>query len=213
MNREMLRMKTMKDEINHRKSFKNLMKMVRAEDAMVDHRIEVMENGEKFVIAFNCYIDENESSETFGESTGISVYAIPIKKLKSNNLTLSDCPRALFSYMPSYCGTFALKNIEEYLEKNFKNYNATDLYCYELDCIDVEEFQSIGVGSLLLDVAIDEFERENIDRINDCTGEIITHIHAEMIPTDDDRLDDLIRFYEKSGFDCSGRLFISRLID
>lgn len=194
---------------------KKINKLLKREDAIVSG-IKKTKTNEDVIIVLNIYHDNVDEtlSIPFNDFLGFSVYAVPLTKLNSTeDVFLSSFPYATFSLMPSKHGTFAQENIKKHIDERFSDYDDENLYCYELENIVVpDDLQSIGIGTLLLDVAKKEIKCQNLDSRNDYIEEIVTHIHAEMASYEDEQYDDLIRFYEKNGFVSKNHPFVGYLL-
>lgn len=130
--------------------------------------------------------------------TGFSVFALPVSLLEKESLNLYDMPRVCLSLYPTDIGSEGYlfrEVVMNHIAKTYPELESNSLFCIELDTIHMAEYRSNGLGSFMLSWAIDGCREI-------CATEhmVITHVFGEVVPDDDDRLKDVIRFYHRNGF-------------
>lgn len=154
------------------------------------HGILELPSGEEFLIYEN----------TIGLSRGERYYirAVPISLLDAEHWSLPNIPKIIVSIVPTNVGSedfLFLPVVLNHVVNTYPEAAQESLFCVELDEIYMADYHSIGLGSCVLSWALDRCQQDCFEN-----NRVITHVFGEIVPDDDDRLKDVIRFYRRNGF-------------
>lgn len=154
------------------------------------HGILELPSGEEFLIY------ENTIGLTQGERYYIR--AVPVSLLDAEHLSLPHIPKVIVSVVPTKVGSedfLFLPVVLNHVANTYPNTAQESLFCVELDEIYMANYHSIGLGSTLLSWALARCQQDCYEK-----DRVITHMFGKVVPDDNNRLKDVIRFYRRNGF-------------
>ena len=129
---------------------------------------------------------------------GYSLRAIPLSLLDEEKFEWDDVPKVILSIFPTDVGSEGRqfhKVVMNHIEKTYPESEPETTFCIELEEIHMSEYRSKGLGSYMLQMALAQCHNTCLE----CEL-VITHIFGEVEPADEDRLEDVNRFYRRHGF-------------
>lgn len=112
--------------------------------------------------------------------------------------SLPHIPKIIVSIVPTNVGSeefLFLPVVLNHVVNTYPEAAQESLFCVELDEIYMANYHSIGLGSNLLSWALARCQQDCFEK-----DRVITHMFGKVVPDDDNRLKDVIRFYRHNGF-------------
>ncbi len=154
------------------------------------HGILELPSGEEFLIY--------ENSIGLSRRETYYIRAVPLSLFDAEHWSLPHIPKIIVSIVPTNVGSeefLFLPVVLNHVVNTYPEAAQESLFCVELDEIYMANYHSIGLGSNLLSWALARCQQDCFEK-----DRVITHMFGKVVPDDDNRLKDVIRFYRHNGF-------------